>query len=292
MDLEKSKSQSSVTHKRPVGLKKVAYNRQYCYNWIMINIKVKRGDNVTLPKQGTEYSAGYDIVATSDPKIVGEKLEDKFFLPTELKTEWWKHVHYIEYETGLFIAPDHSGLHTLVLPRSSISSKTNLVLANSVGLIDYDYRGQILCRFRYMFQPYDLAWLSVKDHSDANNPYLPMTLGTVNPDRIYKKGDVIAQLVFAQTVNASFELVDDLGKTARNEGGFGSTDKPQPTPPPQEQGDPVTMSERYNLAGGIPVRKRYSDEMNERERIAGAPKSSGKINLPPPGIHERSHKNT
>jgi dUTPase len=251
---------------------------------IQMEVKVKRNGNVTLPKQGTEQSAGYDIVAISDPKIIGEKLDDKFFLPNEPKIEWWKHVFYIEYETGLFIAPPNTNIHTLIYPRSSISSKTNLVLANSIGLVDYDYRGQILCRFRYIWQPFDLAWLNIKDHSNPDNPYVPMTAGNINPERIYKKGDAIAQLVFSPTINVSFQFVDELNQTSRNEGGFGSTDnKVTPTP----QGNVETMTERYQKLGGVQTRKRYSDEIKERERNEGTPRTGTGFNLPPPGIHER-----
>jgi dUTP pyrophosphatase len=254
-----------------------------------MEIKVKRNGNTTLPRQATDQSAGYDIIATSDPKIVGEKLDNKFFLPDEPKIEWWKHVFYIEYETGLFMSPSDKNIHTLIYPRSSISSKTNMVLANSIGLVDCDYRGQILCRFRYIWQPFDMAWLSIKDHSNPENPYVPMTLGNINPERIYKKGDTIAQLVFSPTINVGFQFVDELDQTIRNEGGFGSTDQ-QANTPPQAQGDPFSLGDRYNQAGGIPTRKRYSDEMKERERVEGTQKSTNKIHLPPPGIHERKAK--
>jgi len=252
-----------------------------------MEIKVKRNGDTPLPKQATDQAAGYDIIATSDPKIVGEKLDSKFFLPDEPKVEWWKHVFYIEYETGLFIAPTDKNIHTLIYPRSSISSKTNMVLANSIGLVDYDYRGQILCRFRYIWQPFDLAWLSIKDHSNPDNPYLPMTLGNINPDRIYKKGDTIAQLVFSPTINVNFQFVDELDQTARGEGGHGSTDQTKVFS--LHQGDGAkTLSDLYSEAGGVPIKKRYSDEMKERERIEGAPKKG--TFMPPAGIHERTSK--
>ena len=244
-----------------------------------VEIKVKRNGDITLPKQATPNSAGYDIIATSNPKIVGEKLEDKFFLPEEPKVEWWKHIFYIEYETGLFVAPSNA-IHTLIYPRSSISSKTNLMLANSIGLVDYDYRGQILCRFRYVWQPFDMAWLSIKDHSNANNPYVTMTLGNINPDKIYNKGDAIAQLVFSPTTNVNFQFVDELDKTIRNDGGFGSTDTQ-----PLHNGEVKTLTDRYVAAGGVSAKKRYSDDMKERERIEGAPRA-GTV-MPQPGIKER-----
>ena len=104
-----------------------------------MKIYVKKVDGITLPKQGSTVAAGYDIVATSDPKIVGEKTDENV----------WDRVDYIEYETNLFIAPQAVTFHTLIHPRSSVS-KYNLVLANSIGLVDNDYRGMVICRFKYI----------------------------------------------------------------------------------------------------------------------------------------------
>lgn len=255
-----------------------------------INIQVKRDNNVTLPKQATENSAGYDITAISDPKIVGDRLEDKFFAADEPKNEWWRFIAYIEYETGLYIAPSDESIHTLIYPRSSISSKTNLMLANSIGLVDFDYRGQILCRFRYIWQPFDMAWVHIKDHSDENNPLVPTLLGNINPDRIYKKGDAIAQLVFSPTINVEFQFIDKLPETLRNEGGFGSTDQPKQQVPAKPAGYTEgvfgTIAEAYQQAGGIPIKKRYIDEIKERERmVTHKPQSAAPI--PKTGIHER-----
>lgn len=252
----------------------------------MVTIKVKQTDELTLPKcatvnaDGSNGSAGYDIIATSEPKIVGLKLEDKYFSPDEKKIDWWKYISYIEYETNLSIEPSDKDIHTLILPRSSISNKTNLVLANSVGLIDNDYRGKITCRFKYVWQPYDMLWLSVKDYSDPKSVPSLMILGTVDINRIYKKGDTIAQLILNKTINANFEIVNDLSKTTRGEGGYGSTDiKPQtstivtPTvaapiehkPTEFKQAGP-TLSEIYNKLGGVQVKKKYSDELKEHRK--------------------------
>lgn len=257
----------------------------------IINIKVTAG--TPLPKQATNLAAGYDIIAMSEPKIVGEKLDDKFFLPEEEKSNWWKNISYIEYETGIFLAPNDETVHTLIYPRSSISSKTNLVLANSIGLIDTDYRGQLLCRFRYIWQPFDMAWLSVKDHSDPNNAYITMMCGHLDETKIYKKGDAIGQLVAEGTNRINFNLVDELTKTARGEGGFGSTNeklrdrmikesiqkeanKLMPHNPVADQNGtdttvkPTTKTggyivDAYNKAGGVPIKKRYSTEIKERQ---------------------------
>lgn len=141
---------------------------------------------INLPAH--DGDAGYDLIATSDPIIVERETGT---------------IDYIEYDTGLVIEPE-SGYHTFVMPRSSIS-KTNLILANSVGLIDNGYRGTIKLRFKYILQFKDL------------------TLGKINFSRIYKKGDKIGQLVFAKTICPEIIESEVMSETNRGEGGFGST---------------------------------------------------------------------
>lgn len=174
-----------------------------------MKIYVKKIEGVTLPQRGTDLSAGYDIVATSEPKIVGVSGK------TEEEIVFWRNIDYIEYETNLFIAPMAVTFHTLIHPRSSIS-KYNLVLANSIGLVDNDYRGMVICRFKYQWQPTDFF------------QYRNALVGTPNMDKIYKKGDKIAQLVVEPTIQVEWEFVDDLTQTQRGEGGFGSTDSTVP----------------------------------------------------------------
>lgn len=169
-----------------------------------MKIYVKKIDGITLPEKGSQVAAGYDIVAATEPKIVGVSGEE------ENGKKFWRSIDYIEYETNLFIAPSAQTVHTLIHPRSSIS-KYNLVLANSIGLIDNDYRGMIICRFKYVWQPTDFY------------QYKNALVGDVNIDKIYKKGDKIAQLVFEPTVQSEFEIVDDLSQTQRGSGGFGSS---------------------------------------------------------------------
>lgn len=74
--------------------------------------------------------AGWDIVATSDPRV---DYEGK----------------YIEYETDFRFAPSSDTLHAFMIPRSSISN-TWLFLSNGIGLIDASFRGAVKARFRYL----------------------------------------------------------------------------------------------------------------------------------------------
>ena len=109
---------------------------------------IKNVDGLIVPKRANESDAGYDVIATSGPKVTGEVHSGPAY----------KRIDYVEYETNLYIAPDSSGelFHTDLRARSSIS-KYNLVLANSVGLIDRGYRNQVLARFKYIWNPEDYS---------------------------------------------------------------------------------------------------------------------------------------
>ncbi len=212
---------------------------------------------ITLPVRASSVAAGYDIVATSDPKIVGEA--DGIL---------WKRVDYIEYETNLYIAPSAVTFHTLVHPRSSVS-KYNLVLANSIGLVDNDYRGMVICRFKYSWQPEDFKAIikdAVIEFSDSTKIPIRMAtgeiLGTPNLNKIYKKGDTIAQLVIESTIQAEWELVDDLSQTQRGEGGFGSTDVTK-----SDSTSKTSLEDMYNKLGGVVVREKYTEELKKRDQI-------------------------
>lgn len=153
--------------------------------------------NILKPQY--EGDAGYDVIASSDPVIVGK---------TELGF-YYSSIDYIEYDTDLIIAPE-DGYHTLAFPRSSIS-KTNLLMANSIGLIDNEYRGTVKFRFKYVAQPSDY----IIGHGGL--------LIEINKDKIYQKGDKIGQLVFSKTLEPQLVVVDNFAPTKRNSGGFGST---------------------------------------------------------------------
>lgn len=164
--------------------------------------KVLVSNDKTINSPAVIGDSGYDIVAASDPVIVGLKVEgDK---------ELYHSIDYIEYDTDLIIEPP-SGCHTYVFPRSSVS-KTNLILANSVGLIDSGYRGSIKLRFKYLIQPVDMSFM---------HGAIPVV--GINKNKIYKKGDKIGQLVFSEKVIPQIEVVSSFEETQRNQGGFGST---------------------------------------------------------------------
>src|ERR1700693_2303309 len=146
-----------------------------------MTILIKNTEGLQLPSQANPgEDGGYDVIATSGPNIVGYGIANG-------DTKLWSRISYIEYGTGLFLAPipekdieliretrDHiinfndcspieidKIFHIEGFPRSSVS-KYNLVLANCVGTIDTGYRNEIMCRFKYIFQPEDLCVIDGK----------------------------------------------------------------------------------------------------------------------------------
>ncbi len=186
-------------------------------------IKIKKTPNLILPRKADDLSSGYDIGAISAPEIVGEEIQPGVY----------RRIDYIQYRTGLFFDPtdtfydldeDENGrveveydtrLHILAYPRSSIS-KYNLVLANSTAILDTNYRGEVLIRFKYISQAEDYVFLDPEKH--------PSFGVRINFDKIYKSGDRIAQLIFQEVPpDINFIIVDELSDTTRGTGAFGSS---------------------------------------------------------------------
>lgn len=148
----------------------------------MTKIFVKKlHEDAVMPIRANDTDAGYDLVAIDD----GTTKRDEF-----------GNVLYIQYRTGISIQTEE-GYHTELFPRSSVT-KTNVFLANSIGLIDEGYRGEIMVRFKSAAP--DTALLER-----------------------YSKGDKIAQLVVRKTIEAEFIETDELRDSDRGKGGFGST---------------------------------------------------------------------
>lgn len=195
---------------------------------------IKNVNGLVIPKKANESDAMYDVVATTEPNIVGEKIARSID-----SMDMWQRSPFIEYGTNLFVAPEVEELqnyenvqnsdvefvqkpstfinyHLKFYARSSIS-KYNLLLCNGVGTIDNGYRAQVFLRYKYIFQPEDLL---VVPEAGVGKIY-----GMVNPEHIYQKGDKIAQFEACQNSNITFELVDKLPDSQRGLGGFGSSGK-------------------------------------------------------------------
>ena len=144
---------------------------------VTLELKVKRvRDGASLPEYATAGSAALDLRYCGDTSItlsVGE-IES---IPTGIAIQ----------------VPD--GCAAVVCARSGLATKRGISLANGIGLIDPDYRGE-LC-------------VALKNHGSS--------LFTVHP------GDRIAQLMIIPIYMAKLIEVDELDETARGVGGFGST---------------------------------------------------------------------
>jgi len=110
---------------------------------------------------------------------------------------------YLEYDLG-FSTEIPIGYKGIIVPRSSIS-KYNLIMCNSPAQIDSSYRGTWKIRFKF---------LSEEQYKDSIS----------NLEKIYKKGDKIAQIFFEPVLQVSFIETEELSVTERGIGGFGSTD--------------------------------------------------------------------
>ena len=132
--------------------------------------------NSQIPTYGTEFSAGADIYALLDEPLTINPGETKF-------------IH-----TGFAMAIPE-GLVGLNFARSGMASKRGLAPANKVGVIDSDYRGEVM----------------VALHNHGTEP------------QTIEHGDRVAQMVFLPYYAADFVLCDELSETVRGEGGFGST---------------------------------------------------------------------
>lgn len=141
-----------------------------------MNKKLKIMTDGQMPSYQTSGSCGIDLYCSNDEDIIIE--------PGEMK----------KINTGLKLEIPQ-GFFGAVYPRSSTGVKKHLMLANTVGVIDSDYRGEIMI-FMYNYGK--------------------------GPQSI-KKGDRIAQLVIQPYEKCELIKVDNLEETDRGEGGFGST---------------------------------------------------------------------
>ena len=141
---------------------------------IKVNIK-KLSNDAILPTYGSEYAAGADLYSSSDSFDIGAG-------------------ETVLVHTGVALELP-LGYVGLIYARSGLASKKGLAPANKVGVIDCDYRGEIM--------------VALHNHSSES--------------RRVEKGERIAQLVIAPYFTADFNVVDELSDTVRGEGGFGST---------------------------------------------------------------------
>lgn len=130
--------------------------------------------NAKLPLRQSEDAAAYDLVCPINCRI----------LPGGV---WFIYLGF-----AIAIPPGFCGL---ILPRSGMASNRQLRPVNSPGLIDADYRGEVIVAMENFGE-------DVRD---------------------IKAGDRIAQLLFVPAIPMAWKIVEELSPTTRGEGGFGST---------------------------------------------------------------------
>ncbi|MBR2007256.1 MAG: dUTP diphosphatase [Alistipes sp.] len=136
----------------------------------------KLDSRATIPTYGTDLSAGADLRAVLDAPVTIEPGES------------------VLIHTGIATAIPE-GFVGLVYARSGIACKRGLAPSNKVGVIDADYRGEIM--------------VSLHNHGTTEQ--------TINPD------ERIAQMVVTPFIHCEYEETDNLDDTERGAGGFGST---------------------------------------------------------------------
>jgi len=140
-----------------------------------MNIKIKKlHEKAVIPSYAKEGDAGLDLTCISE--------------------EWNSDNSMVTYDTGIAVEIP-IGYVGLLFPRSSVS-KTSLILANSVGVIDSGYRGSIMFKYRYPEE-----------------------------GMVYDIGDRVGQLLILPYPKVEFEEVEELSDTNRGDGGFGSSGK-------------------------------------------------------------------
>ena len=144
---------------------------------VKVNIK-KLNENATIPTYGSQFSAGADLYACNEEPIV-IKPHQTVLVKTGIALE---------------IPEGYAGL---IYARSGIATKRGLAPGNKVGVVDSDYRGEVM--------------VALHNHSSIVQEIEP--------------NERIAQLVVTPFLKVDFCETDELTDTVRGEGGFGSTGK-------------------------------------------------------------------
>ncbi len=144
-----------------------------------LNVKIKLSRGMTAPEYATEGSAAVDLrAALEEGEVVTIAPGARTLIPT-----------------GISISPESRDVVAVIAGRSGLGIKKGVTLANGIGVIDSDYRGEVC-------------------------------VGLINrgdePFEV-RRGDRIAQMMFLPVLAATFLPVDSLDETERGSGGFGST---------------------------------------------------------------------
>ncbi len=167
-----------------------------------IDVKFKRlHPDAKIPQYATEMAAGFDLVAVEDVIIApGETAKVPLGFAVQIPL----------------------GYEVQIRPRSGVTFKTKLRVANSPGTIDGDYRGEVAVLIDNIAPVWDAAAGYALD-IEGKPTHAPVRGFLPEGAYIIRKGDRIAQGVLAAVSRASFEEVAELDDTERGDGGFGSS---------------------------------------------------------------------
>ena len=141
------------------------------------DVRIKKlKENAVVPTYGSEFAAGADLYAAVEERVTIAPSETKL-IPTGIAME---------------IPVGYAGF---IYARSGLASKKGLAPANKVGVVDADYRGEVM--------------VALHNHGKT--------------EQTIEAGERIAQMVIAPFITANFMLSDSLEDTVRGAGGFGST---------------------------------------------------------------------
>ena len=169
----KNKRPQNTPERKPVAQPRRLWSYQ-----MNLNVKIKRlHPTVTMPAYASEAAAGMDLHAAIDEPTV---------IPAHSR---------VRIPCGFAIAPERNDIAALLFARSGLAHKKGLAPSNAVGVVDADYRGEVM--------------VSVSNTSDE--------------DYIMQPDERFAQMVFVPVYTAALTEVDDLDETERGAGGFGST---------------------------------------------------------------------
>ncbi len=144
---------------------------------MITTVPIKKLDAAaTIPTYGSQYAAGADLYACLKEPVT--------IAPGE--------TYLVHTGIALEVPEGYAGL---IYARSGLASKKGLAPANKVGVVDADYRGEVM--------------VALHNHS--------LTAATIEP------GERIAQMVITPFITAAFVETDELNETVRGAGGFGST---------------------------------------------------------------------
>lgn len=175
------------------------------WSWYMnlpdLELKIHRlNEEAILPSKGSQEAAGFDLCANITEDYFKQNKHNENFQLT-LNEDGVYGISIEPHSTALvptgFSMEIPTGFFGAIYARSGLASKQGLRPANCVGVVDSDYRGEVM----------------VALHNDTDNP------------QTIAHGQRIAQFILQPCFHTTITEVNNLSETDRGEGGFGSTGK-------------------------------------------------------------------